>query len=166
MNQFLPRLIIFALVIGAIYWFFPDAERDETGAIVSEGDLEATSLRMGDCFNNPSLSDLEDSETTEVGTVDAIPCDLPHEFEIYALSHQFFDQSSYPGEEVIELTASEYCAIEFKKFIGINVQDSILSYVFLFPNKDGWNIGDKSVTCAVNHKLGKKLESSSRGSGI
>jgi hypothetical protein len=166
MNQFLSRLIIFALVIGALYWFFPDVERDETGAIVSEGDLEAGSLRMGDCFNNRSLSDLEGSETTDVRTVDAIPCDLPHEFEIYALSHQLFDQSSYPGEEVITLTADEYCDIEFEKFIGINAQDSILSYVFMFPTKDAWNIGDKSTTCAVDHKLGKKLEGSSRGSGI
>ncbi|MDG2229562.1 MAG: septum formation family protein [Gammaproteobacteria bacterium] len=166
MNEFLPRLIIFVLVIGALYWFFPDAERDETGAIVSEGDLGTESLRMGDCFNNPSLSDLEGSETKDVATVSAIPCALPHDFEIYALSDRLFDQSNYPGEEVITLTANEYCVIEFEKFIGINTQDSILSFVFMFPTKDAWDLGNRLTTCAVDHSLGKKLEGSSRGSGI
>ena len=151
MNRFLVRGFIFVLIIGAIYWLFPDAKRDESGAIVSEGDLEVRSLRVGDCFNNPSLSDLEGNETTDVRSVDAIPCDLPHEFEMYALSHQLFYQSSYPGEEVATLTADEYCEIEFEKFVGIDYQDSILSFVFMFPTKDSWNRGDKSITCAIDH---------------
>ena len=90
----LVRIFIFAFVIGAIYWFSSDAERDETGTIVSEGTLDVFSLKANDCYNHKELVEMTDEESGEISSVEAIPCSMPHDGEIYALSNDLFFQTN------------------------------------------------------------------------
>ncbi len=51
------------------------AERGGSGDILEAGRLSVFSFRTGDCFNGFAA----------VESVDAIPCDQPHEAEVYLL---------------------------------------------------------------------------------
>lgn len=165
MNNFFPRLIIFIIAISALYLFFDDAERDDTGAIVSEGDLGVMSLRLGDCLNDPNISEADEAEA--VSSVSAIPCDQPHDFEVYAESDQlFYRQSVRPDEEEILERANRFCGVEFENFVGVNLQSSIFTYYYFYPTKKSWNQGDRTISCLLGHYLGTKLEGSKRGSKI
>ena len=43
------------VVVGYLaYGAITDADRDDTGAIVGEGTIDAFQLRVGDCFNDGS----------------------------------------------------------------------------------------------------------------
>ena len=165
MNQFLSRLIIFALVVGALFWFFPDAERDKTGAIVSEGDLDVYSLEVNDCFNNKNFNNVTEEETERVTSVEAIPCSMPHDNEIYAISHDLFFQTTYPSDEELTKIVGKYCLSKFLEFVGINYEYSILDINYFYPLLEGWNNrSDRQVVCIIG--TDKKLEGSLRGSGI
>ena len=165
MNRFLVRGFIFVLIIGALYWFFPDAERDETGAIVSEGELDVFSLQVNDCFNNKTLIDVTEGEKDGITSVEAIPCSMPHDGEVYALTNDLFFQTSYPSDEEMSQIVDEYCLSEFLKFVGIDYQDSILNFMYFYPLLEGWNSSDRQVACVVLI-YDSKSEGSHRGSGI
>ena len=165
MNRFLVRGFIFVLIIGALYWFFPDAERDETGAIVSEGALDVFSLKVNDCFNDKEVFDLVDGESVQIGSVEALPCSIPHDGEVYAISSDLFFQTSFPSDEEMEQIGYGYCSSEFLKFVGINYEASILDIQYLVPSLEGWNNSVRNVVCIVSTPESKS-EGSYRGIGI
>ena len=76
-------IILVALIsaggIGALLF---NAGRDGSGEINRRGDLEASELRVGDCF------DFKDPDAEEFDTVTAVPCAVEHQYELfYAGSH-------------------------------------------------------------------------------
>jgi len=166
MNQLLVRGFIFALVIGAIYWFSSDAKRDETGAIVSEGTLDVFSLKVNDCINEKEIFDLVDGEAVLIASVEALPCSMPHDGEVYAISSDLFFQTSLPSAEEMGQITNAYCRSEFLKFVGIDYQDSILDIQSFSPSLESWNsVDDREVMCIVSMPESKS-EGSHRGSGI
>ena len=56
------------------------ADRDETGAIVAEGNVDAFQMRVGDCFDDGSTFDDDN-----VDSVPGVPCTNPHDNEVYAV---------------------------------------------------------------------------------
>jgi hypothetical protein len=159
------RTAIFVLIVGFVaYEYFDDADRDESGNIVSSGDLSVGSMRVGDCFNDsPGLA--ETAETGAITTMTelaALPCSEPHDNEIYAV----FDLALeiFPGDEEIIGLAQDECVEHFESFVGISYEESIL-YVFnLAPVAEGWTQGDREVACAL-YQPQEKLTSSMRGAG-
>ena len=84
-------VVYLAAIAGfAIYGATTTADRDESGAIVGEGSIDAFSMRVGDCFNDIDSFD-------EVSSVPGVPCSEPHDNETYAV----FDVSieEYPGDD-------------------------------------------------------------------
>ena len=65
----------------------------------------------------------------------------------------------------MEQIVYEYCTSEFLKFVGIDYQDSILSFMYFYPLLEGWNSSDRRVACVV-FIYDSKSEGSHRGSGI
>jgi len=138
------------------------ADRDDTGAIVSEGSIDAFQMRVGDCFDDGSTF-AEDSP--EVNDVPGIPCSSPHDNEVYAI----FDvnATSFPGGDEMARMAFDSCKERFMAFVGRDYESSALDIATLYPTRDSWNSqNDHEVVCAVYDVEAKKLTGSMKGRAL
>ena len=160
------RLIFVVMIIGyVVYDFTNDADRDESGSIVSEGQIDVFAMRAGDCFNDPQ--ELIDSETgiAEFQDVAGIPCSEPHDNEVYAVFDVSFN--TFPGDGPMFEVATDECLTRFEDFVGRSYDESILDIFPIYPNDDSWSrLNDREVVCAVYHIDGEKLTGSNKGSGV
>lgn len=154
----LAAAAIFAtLLLGACSGDSPD--RDDDGRIVSSGDLGVYDLRVGDCV----LFDSSVESANE--TVPVVPCEEPHQAEIYALV-ELEDLDQYPGERELSDRAELECIATFGDYVGAELADSTLFFTYMIPAVRGWQEdGDRTVVCLALG-VGGPLEGSLRGSGI
>jgi hypothetical protein len=137
---------------------FMAADRDSTGAIISEGSVDAFQMRVGDCFDDGEVFASEDNQ---VDSVPGVPCSKPHDNEVYAV----FDvgMSSFPGDEMGEL-AHEACLERFESFVGKDYDSSSLDIATLYPTSESWHRqNDREVICAVYDVAANKLTGSVKG---
>jgi len=135
------------------------ADRDESGAIVGEGNVDAFQMRVGDCFNDGSTF-----AGDEVSDVPGVPCSQPHDNEVYAV----FDvnASSFPGDQIGQM-AHDGCEQRFEAFVGRDYDSSSLDIATLHPSQESWSRqSDREVVCAVYDIDAKKLTGSVKGTGI
>ena len=121
----------------------PDDEpvRDDDGRIIEPNEqTDAFALQVGDCLDDASA-------TGEVQTVPTVPCDEPHDSEIYS-SHQL-GQSAYPGEEVVVDKAEALCLPAFEQFVGEPYLESRFDFSFYYPTDESWANGDREVLCVI-----------------
>ena len=133
--------------------------RDDEGAIAEEGDLGVTSVKVGDCFNDPEGA----VEGVEVEALAAVPCDQPHDNEAY---HRYdLPDGDFPGQEQVEQEALEGCVgAEFQSFIGVSYDESAFEVTTISPTEETWNdLDDREVICAV-YIAGEELTGSARDS--
>jgi hypothetical protein len=151
--------IIGVAVAGGAYLFnsVMQADRDESGAIVSEGSLDAFKMRVGDCFDDGSAFT---DESNDVDSVPGVPCSKPHDNEVYAV----FDvtMAGFPGEGMAEM-AQEACVERFEAFVGKDYESSSLDVAMLYPSRESWAQNDREVVCAVYDLDAKKLTGSVKG---
>ena len=159
------RMLFFVIFVAAIgYDFINDADRDESGTIVGEGQIDAFTMRKGDCFDDPSQMG-DDGIAIEIEEVAGMPCSEPHDNEVYAV----FDVSltTFPGEAAMFDVATEECLDRFHGFVGRSYEESVLAIFTLYPNQYSWSqANDREVVCAVYHMDGDKLTGSSMGARI
>jgi len=146
-------VIALATAIGG--WYF-NASRSPTGEITKSGDLTASDLRVGDCF------DLKDPTADEVGYVAARVCTDEHEFEMFFVGA--LPEGDYPAEAVFTSFVEQHCVPAFDTYVGKAYLESELDIYWLYPTADAWNEGDLSVQCAVYHPLVNRLIESLKGS--
>jgi len=149
--------IVAALGFG-IYGAVTDADRDGSGAIVSEGTVGAFNVRVGDCFNDSNLF------SKEVLSVAGVPCSEPHDNETFAV----FDLSlaSYSDEDSMFELAHESCAARFEAFVGKDYESSALEITTMYPSAASWAQNDREVVCAVYDMEASKLVGSVAGRGL
>jgi len=142
----------------------PEADRATTGDIVSEGNIDAFQIQVGDCFNdNNDISGQDD--TVEVTGVAGIPCEQAHDNEAYAKFD--VDLPQYPGNDDMFDSAFESCMEQFEPYVGRDYQSSLLDILTLYPTEQSWNqMNDREVICVLVHMENQKLTGSSRGSAI
>ena len=159
----LSTLVIIGVIGFVAYSYFSQADRDDSGQIVSEGQLDAFSLRVGDCTNDPESAN-DDGESYVVTYVTAIPCAEPHDNEFY---HSFnLSHASFPGDDPIYEEAMTGCIDNFKGFVGVEYDSSILDVTTYYPTAESWIEGDREVLCGVFHTEYKKLHGSAKGIAI
>tara|TARA_B110000238_G_C15946517_1_gene361321 strand:- start:267 stop:749 length:483 start_codon:yes stop_codon:yes gene_type:complete len=141
----LSKIVAAVVILFLVYIFSNQSvERDDAGQIASEGTVDIFQIRVGDCFNDKT----ESLDASEVSSVGGIPCDLPHDNEIY--DRTLAPQGVFPGEESITDIASQYCLANFEAFVGASYQDSLLNITYLYPTQDSWNsVGDREIFCIV-----------------
>ena len=138
------------------------ADRDETGAIVDEGSLDAFAMRVGDCFDDGSTFA---DDSPEVNSVAGVPCSNPHDNEVYAV----FDVNvaSFPAGDEMARMAFESCKQRFSSFVGKDYESSALDIATLYPTLDSWNQqNDREVVCAVYDVAAAKLTGSMKGRAL
>ncbi|HUG07621.1 MAG TPA: septum formation family protein [Acidimicrobiia bacterium] len=160
----LVRWVVIALLLGGGYLFstFGDADRGESGEIVSAGDLEVMSLQVGDCFDDPE--DLEDV----VYDVAAVPCIEPHDNEVFAVASlaDAFPRA-FPGQDALWEYSYDVCSGSlFDSFVGTPYLESSLDVFSFTPTQESWDDGDREFVCAVFRLDGEQLTGSARESGL
>ena len=151
------------LILAPTAWGFIDgalnsAERADSGVIVEAGDLEVTELRAGDCFNMAPGTEND----TEITDVEAIPCDQPHENEVYVTTN-YVASDAFPGESALWDFADDFCLTAFDTFVSIAWEDSALDFGYFYPSSEGWADGDHTITCVLYDFNGASLTGSMRG---
>ncbi len=158
-------IFVISIIAYVVFDFFNDADRDESGSIVSGGEIGVFAMRTGDCFDDPQEIIDAGSATAEFQDVAGVPCSEPHDNEVYAVFDVSFDR--FPGEGVISGAAEEGCLGRFESFVGRSYDSSILDIFPIYPTDDSWSrLNDREVICAVYHMEGDKLTGSKRSSGI
>lgn len=154
-------LVVLSLVsILAITFLGGDEpDRDETGAIEEEGDLGVFSLRVGDCFDDAAGA----LGGAEVESVPAVPCDEPHDNEVFA--KPTLTDGPYPGDDEIYVEALERCVDEFAAYTGEDYDTSELEVFPITPTRATWEDGDVHfAVCALyNLDLSKLTGSQAAG---
>ena len=150
--------VYLAAIAGfAIYGASTTADRDESGAIVGEGSIDAFNLRVGDCFDDIDTFD-------GVSSVPGVPCSEPHDNETYAV----FDVNiaDYPGDDGMSELAFDACMDRFEGYVGTDYESSALDITSMFPSPQSWRENDREIVCAVYDMNAQKLTGSTKGSGI
>jgi len=150
-------LILAVIVVGGgvAGWYF-GAGRSSSGEITRAGDLTASELQVGDCF------DLKDPAADEVGDVTARPCTDEHEYEMFFVGS--LPEGAYPADDAFATFVSGNCVEAFESFVGKGYADSELDIFWLKPLNEGWEAGDRSIQCAVYHPRIHRLTESLKGS--
>ncbi len=142
-------------VIG--YRAMTSADRDDSGAIIGGGSVDAFEIREGDCFDDASSMD-------SISSLPAVPCTEPHDNEAYAV----FDVSlsEYPGEDAMWEMAYDSCMDRFEGFVGKPYEESALDIFTMYPSPDSFRQNDREVVCAVFDMNANKLVGSAEGRAL
>jgi hypothetical protein len=158
----LAGYVAVALGVVGVNWFM-DAKRDDSGALVSEGNIGAFEIRVGDCFDDAS-SDASGEEASVTG-VHGVPCSQPHDNEVYAV----FDVglTAFPEDGAMAEIAFDSCHERFESFVGRDYQSSALDILTLYPSHESWHRqNDREVVCAVYDVSLSKLEGTMKGRAL
>jgi hypothetical protein len=134
-----------------------EAPRESPGGAVTEAaDADVFSIAVGDCLNVAALE-----ETTETETVPVVPCNEPHDGEVYG--ELVLEDGDYPGVTAVQEQADEYCAAQFETFVGIAYDDSIYYQWSLTPTQESWDsLEDRKVQCVLDTD-GEQVTASLKG---
>lgn len=131
-----------------------DPQRDETsGEVTASAESDVFAIKVGDCL------DLSQQESSEVSSLPTVPCDEPHDSEVFA-------ELTLTGDELptdLDTQADTFCHDEFATFVGISYEESALEYSPLTPTESSWAQGDRVVQCIV--LSGEPVTGSLQGSG-
>jgi hypothetical protein len=151
--------IYIAAALGfAIYGASTSVDRDESGAIIGEGAVDAFNVQVGDCFNDTN------SDSDEVSSVPGVPCSDPHDYEAFSVFDVSFE--SYPDEETMAETAYASCVERFEPFVGKDYESSTLDVTTMYPSTESWAQNDREVVCAVFDMESNRLVGSAKGRGL
>lgn len=146
------------LLVPAIAGVIANASRASSGEIVKGGDLFASDLRLGDCF------DLKDPKAKQIGDVHAVPCTSEHEYETVFTGSM--PAGSFPSDATMEDWITGHCEPAFEAYVGVAYEDSRLEAFNLTPSREAWDDGDRSIQCSVSdpgiHRLTESLKGSAR----
>lgn len=129
-----------ALVTGCSFFVSTGPERDADGAVTAEAETDASSIRVGDCIDDPGSKSVSD--------ITVLPCDEPHVFEAFASTDM--PDGDYPGGGAATTAASDFCAKEFTAFIGVDFDASVLEMLYFYPVEESWTTADdREILCFV-----------------
>lgn len=95
----------------------------------------------------------------------AVPCEGPHDVEVYGAWAAGAPRDAYPGLEDLAAEADEGCFVEFEGYVGRDYASSSLDYLAIVPTEAAWAAGDRELRCILIDVEHDKLTGSARGSG-
>jgi hypothetical protein len=161
MNQ-TKTLWLACIVVVGLVGCTPDAERNEDGQVIADGDIDAFAMRIGDCFDDTSgiLSVGQES----VSDLPGRPCTEPHDNEVFATFDA--DLSTFPGSDEITEFGNMRCEERFADYVGSEYESSSLALFAITPTQNSWiQYKDREVICALYDMNEQKLTRSMRDSG-
>jgi Domain of unknown function (DUF4190)/Septum formation len=129
------------IAIGVVGAHGQPSQSANPGQITHSRKLSVFSLAVGDCFNNPAGA-------SSVTTVTAIPCNKPHNAQIYAKFNLTGSDLSYPGTSKVTKLAAAGCNARTST-INKSAAPSTTTIRLLFPEQDAWVNGRRTVACMI-----------------
>jgi hypothetical protein len=146
-------------LVGCLDLDDDDTTRDDTGSIVEGGDIGAFSIQIGDCIG----ADVG----VEVESVQGVPCDSPHQYEVYHRFEIASEDSVYPGQSVIDTEAEQGCLAAFEGFVGLSYEASIYDFATLTPTVESWDeLDDREVLCMIGNLDGTPKTGTAQNTAI
>jgi hypothetical protein len=102
--------------------------------------VAADDLKVGDCFNT--------TDKTTIQTVETQPCTQSHNAEVIFIGE--YSGDTYPISLSLDSYIEDSCVPAFESYVGRAIDsEPALSIGYFYPNRDGWNSGDRTITCYV-----------------
>jgi len=128
------------VVVSLLVKHFGSAKVDASGNVTKAGSLSVFSLKTGQCFDEPAVG-------TDVSSIKAIPCGQSHDAQVTGSTPLTAD--SY-DENALDKAAGDACQKVADSAVDSAKLGDGASIVYFVPNRDDWNGGDHSATCAVD----------------
>lgn len=149
-------LLVAALALMAAACGAGEPTRDDAGEITETEDVAPNSLQAGDCFNDP-----EAGSPTEVTSLEAVPCDEPHDNEVFYVFD--LEDGKFPGADEVKEAGLEGCEPEAEAYLGSDPAEAGLTIVPVTPTEQSWDEkDDRTVICALYKSDGTELTGSLR----
>jgi hypothetical protein len=148
----IAAVVIALIAIGSA---LPDDESSGSGTPVSSSvptGVYIEALVVGECFD----------DTSDEDEVARTACTVDHDGELYAVVT--LPAQTWPGDEKVGDLGEAACDEKFKPYVGIDVDDSELDPVAWYPERAGWNSGDRNVYCTAYGPFGDPLDQTVKGS--
>lgn len=109
-------------------------------------------LRPGECVN------------LGAGPLDftVLSCATPHDAEVFATFS--LPETGWPGASAVQQRAGDGCASRLSGYLNPQLATADLTQEFVYPNKDAWRAGQRTVVCEVRAVSGQ-LSGSVRAPG-
>lgn len=109
-------------------------------AACGDGGTRVDQIEVGMCF--------DDQEAAEVEHLPEVPCDQPHENEVFHVYD--VDGDEHPGQEALTAGAEQVCRGEpFTAYVGQPVDQTRFEVYQILPTEDSWARGDREVVCVL-----------------
>ena len=136
-----------------------EAPRNAASESEGPGEVDAFALQVGDCYDDPTLA------TENVTGVAGVPCDEPHDNEVFALFD--IERDTFPGDSLTLALGNRGCLEHFAEYVGTTYAESRLAINTLVPSAGSWEeLGDREVVCIAFLYDLSKLTGSVRGTGM
>lgn len=123
-------------------------------------------LMVGECFNAPTDlgADLGAApQGAAVPALSVVPCEQPHDGEVYAvLLHPEAQGSPYPGQQEVLDFGTQTCVEAFQGFVGIPYEDSVYQVFTFVPDGPSWAAGLRTLNCSVADASGAPITGTAR----
>ena len=141
----LGRIIIGLVVVGgiAIYHFVTNdsAQRSSTtGQVTQAGSVQATDLKVGDCFDAPSGN-------SGISTIKAVPCTQAHDSQVYL--EPKITEASFPGQSALETEASNACGSSSAQSAVSSSAPTSLQTAYYYPQDDATFAVQNFIICTI-----------------
>ncbi len=144
-------LIFAAAAVAAVLWW-ERGQADAAVAVTPRDRVHVSALAPGDCVNELH------TEAEEVLDMPVVPCDTPHDGEVYAVFE--LPAGPFPGEEAVQEEVTVRCEDDLRSFAGAGSEQ--LEFTFLYPATESFWTEDRQVTCIAFDPDGQR-SSSARG---
>lgn len=129
------------------------------GVAFAVGTKPSLLMQVGDCFSLDTLKSIQQ--------VSAIPCDLPHDTEIFAVvDDPSLPGATYPGIDAVAAAANPACELAYQAFVGEPYGRSAhYSIMILSPEYPYWVNGVRTNWCTVREPSGHQTTGSAKDKG-
>jgi hypothetical protein len=152
-------IAIVIAIVGGISRCVASPERGDSGEVVGAGTEAVTDIRYGDCLTEV----VSDSSSMVSGDLPVVPCSQPHVYEVIGVVNSSAGTYTDSG---ISTEADNYCRSSFSSYVGVDVDDSSLTFFTLTPTSGSWGNGDREITCLIANQSESSVTGSYKGSGL
>ncbi len=125
------------------------------------GDESVLDLRLGDCLLTlgPEVDDAEETNAS----VDLVPCPEPHVYEVFGVDPGAFSDLEAPNTAIFQDRGDEYCIDTYNVYATSDIDNSDLTYTYLYPTQESWSQGDRELICLAHYDDYSLWQGSIRG---
>ena len=133
--------------------------RDEDGDITETENVNPNLLKAGDCFNDP-----EAGTPTQVTELRAVPCEEPHDNEVFYVFD--LEDGEFPGADEVKQAGLDACEPQASEYLGAEPEAAALVINPITPTEQSWvETKDRTVICALYKADGSEITGPLQDSG-